>query len=145
MSLRPRLARVALNLTVLSVLAAAFAWQWRSRPDLSNWDEPRLARELEGLGYHVHLEPKDRPPVRGDDGRWRGTLAGLYACRDEPADWGEVANRPRTGRWFGCIVAVRGSHNSPPADPEYLALGPWQLYGDPAELDRIAGALGVPR
>jgi hypothetical protein len=43
------------------------------------------------------------------------------------------------------VVAVRGSRSVSPGDPTYLALGTWTLFGDPAELDRVAAALGVPR
>jgi hypothetical protein len=95
------------------------------------------------MGYRVHAEPRDRPPTRGADGRYRGTLAGLYACRDEPADGEEVASRPRAGRWPDCVVAWRASAAGRP--PDYLAAGPWVFFGDPAELDRIARGLGVPR
>jgi hypothetical protein len=143
---RPRLARVAPTLTALSLLAAAFAWQWRSRPDLSNWDESRLTRELESFGYHVHFEPCDREGALLPTGYPRAVLAGVYAYRGEPADWDEIASRLRGDPWAwrGCVVATRGGHPAP-EDGGYLAAGPWVFLGDPAELGRVARHLGLPR
>jgi hypothetical protein len=144
----PRRARLAAALTALALLAAAFAWPCRRRPpDPSGWDEPRLAAELQRLGYHTHAEPADRVADPGPGGRYRFALAGLYACRQEPADWDEVIGRGRSDarRWRGGVVAVRGSRSVSPGDPTYLALGSWTLFGDPAELDRVAATLGVLR
>jgi hypothetical protein len=148
MSHRSRVVRVAQALAALALLAAAFAW-WHlhAAPDLAGWDEARLTRELEALGYHVHAEPRDRALGWGPDGRFRTALAGVYAAREEPADWGEVAARTRADAraWRGCMVAVPGRRGISPGDPEYLAAGPWLLVGDPKELDRIAGRLGLAR
>ena len=147
MSRRSRLARVALALAALCLLAAAFAWQChRQAPDLSAWDEPRLARELEGLGYHAHVEPRDREGALLPTGHPRAVLAGVYACREEPADWDEVMSRPRGDprAWRGCVLATRGGYPAP-EDRDCLAAGVWVLQGDPAELDRVARALGLPR
>jgi hypothetical protein len=52
-----------------------------------------------------------------------------------------VRNDP--ARWRGCVVAWRGGPCEPPE--EHLAAGPWVLFGDPTELDRIAAGLGLPR
>jgi hypothetical protein len=144
-SRRQRTARVLLAALAVALLAAASAWQCRPHPpDLSSWDGPRLARELEALGYQTHTEPADRA-YRDAAGRYRWALAGVYACRREPADWDEVAGRCRADArgWRGGLVAVRGSRGVPSGDPTYLALGTWTLFGDPAELDRVAAELGV--
>jgi hypothetical protein len=149
---RPAVPRtVALALTA-AVLAGAFAWQCRRhQPDLSGLDEARLTAELERLGYHVHAEPADREGALLPTGHPRAVLAGLYACRDEPADWEAAAAEPRTydEDWRGSAVAtpLRGRWVPPtPADAEdHLDAGPWLFFGDPAELDRIARGLGLPR
>jgi hypothetical protein len=147
--MRPRPARLAaLSLAPLSlaavVVTAAF-WLRPRPPDPSGWDEAQLAAELEGLGYHVHAEPLDRAGAPLPNGVPRLVQAGLYVSRDEPADWEEVASRPRAEArgWRGCAVAWQGGTGGRP--PDYLVAPPWVFFGDPAELDRIAGALGVPR
>jgi hypothetical protein len=130
-----------------AVLAGAFAWQCRRhQPDLSGLDEARLTAELERLGYHVHVEPKDREGSLLPTGHPRTVLTGLYACRDEPADWEQVTSRQRGDpkEWRGSVFATPGGHPAP-EDRSYLAAGPWILSGDPAELDRIAARFGVPR
>ena len=76
----------------------------------------------------------------------RVVLAGVYACRGEPADWDGVASRPRGDprAWRGCVLAIRGGHPAP-EDDGYLAAGPWVFLGDLAELDRVARGLGLSR
>jgi hypothetical protein len=114
--MRPRPARLAaLSLSVCTLtVTAATLWR-RSAPDLAGWDEPRLTRELEALGYHVHVEPKDREGAPLPTGHPRAILAGVYASRGEPADWDEVASRPRgdPSAWRGCVVAARGGDPAP--------------------------------
>jgi hypothetical protein len=137
---------VALALTA-AVLAGTFAWQClRQQPDLSALDEARLAAELERLGYHVHAEPADREGPLLPSGHPRAILGGVYGSRQEPADWEQVASRQRGDprEWRGCVFATAGGHPAP-EDRSYLAAGPWVLSGDSDELDRIAGALGLPR
>jgi hypothetical protein len=147
---RSRLARVALALTVLSLLAAAFAWRCRSRPDLSNWDEARLTRELESCGYRCYKVEADVQLERGGGSVMQ--YAGLWAARaDDPRPWEEIASRicgDRERLWAGqglIVVKRRHSAAAAPADPEYLETGPFTFFGDPAELDRIAGRLGLTR
>jgi hypothetical protein len=130
------------------VLAALFQWHRRdARADPSSWDEARLARELESLGYRTRYEPADRE-IAGPRGP-RLAQAGLYLARAEPADWDEVASRPRgdVRPWRGQAVATRRrSPYESGGDPrEFLNVGPWVLYGDPAELDRISSELGLSR
>jgi hypothetical protein len=115
----------------------------RPAPDLSGLDEAGLQRRLEALGYHTHLERADRAGASG-----RPVYRGLYACRQEPADWEEVASRERAlaPTWKGVIVARRRPRRVADAeDPEALRVGPFVLYGDPAMLDEVGRALGVPR
>jgi hypothetical protein len=152
MSRRSRIARVALALAALAMLASAFAWQCRQKPpDLSPWDEARLAEELEALGYHVRREACDREGSPGPAGHPHAVQAGLYACRQEPADWDAVCSTPRTyaKEWKGRVVAVRLRGPWLPAAPgdvqDHLVAGPWLFFGDEAELGRISRALGVSR
>jgi hypothetical protein len=147
---RSRLARVALTLTVLSPLAAALAWPRRSRPDLSNWDETRLTRELESFGYRCHKVEADVRVEWG--GRSLVQYAGLWAARaDDPRPWEEIVSRccgAPERLWAGQgLVVVKRRHGgaAAPADPEYLEAGPFTFFGDPVELDRIAGRLGLTR
>jgi hypothetical protein len=136
---------VALALTALATPVTL--WQFHSRPPgRAAWDEARLAAELEALGYHCHLEPADREGALLPSGHPRAVLAGVYACREEPADWEQVASRQRGDpkAWQGCVFATTGGHLAP-EDRNYLAAGPWILSGDPDELARIARALGLPR
>jgi hypothetical protein len=147
-SRRLHLARVLLAALTLSLPAATVTVvECRRRTaDLSSWDETRLARELQALGYRVHVEPKDREGALLPTGRPRAVHAGLYGCREEPADWEEVASRRRGDprAWRGCVLAIRGGHPAP-EDRDYLAAPPWVFQGDPAELDRVARVLGLPR
>jgi hypothetical protein len=143
-----RLARAPLAAVALGLAAAALAWCCHRSPDLSGWDESRLAAELGRLGCHTHPEPRDRdgPPL--PSGVPRGVLAGVYVARDEPADWDEVASRPRCcrGLWRGSAAVWRWHIGEPLGkDPEYLRARPWVFYGDPEVLDDIASRLGVPR
>jgi hypothetical protein len=140
---RRLIALAALSLAAVAVTAGVLLCRPRPPADLGSWDEARLAAELRAMGYHVHVEPKDREGAPGPNGHPRAVLAGVYACRDEPASWDEVASRPRgvASRWPGCAVAVRGKY-AVPGRSDYLTAGPWLLYGDPEELDRIAWALG---
>src|SRR5262245_58856545 len=131
--MRPRPARLAArSLAALSLAAAVTAavfWFHPRSPDLAELDEARLGQALERLGYHVHVEPADRP-LGGN----RVALAGFYVAREEPPSWEDVARLPRgdASSWRGCAVAVRRG-GAPPGDPDYLAAGPWILSGDPAE------------
>jgi hypothetical protein len=142
-----RLAALSLAACALTVTATAVLVGRPRPPDPSGWDEARLAAELQALGYHTHLESADRDLGLGPDGRHHYVLAGLYLCHHEPPDWEWCASRGRQHPcgWRGCAVVVRGGRGAPPGDPGCLAAGPWLFLGDPAELDRIAGALGVPR
>jgi hypothetical protein len=137
-----RLAALSLAACTLTVTAATLCR--RSPPDLAGWDEARLSRELEALGYHVHVEPKDREGGPLPTGHPRAVLAGVYACRGAPADWDEVASRQRGDprAWRGYVLATRGGHPDP-QDRGYLAAGPCVFLGDPAELDRVARGLGL--
>jgi hypothetical protein len=142
--LRNRRARVLLALTALSLVAAAFAWQCRHQPPDLPADEAGLAARLQALGYHVHEEPADRRTPEG-----RLVLAGLYCWRDGAATtWEEGAAQMagQAARWRGLVVArpaPRGLGAEPA--PETLQAGGWVLLGDPAELDRLARALGEAR
>jgi hypothetical protein len=131
----------------LAALAVTAVWHWpRPHPpaDLASWDEARLARELEGLGYHVHEEPRDREGGPGPKGFPRAVYAGLYVAKEEPADWEEVASRPRgdASRWAGCAVATRGRY-AVPGRGDYLTAGPWLFYGDPALLNEVGRSSGL--
>jgi hypothetical protein len=145
--LSPRARRLAVVGCCGLVLVVAALFQWHRQgpqPDLAGWDEARLARELEALGYHVHVEPCDRVSPDG-----RRALAGMYFWRDDAATtWEEAAAQMagQAGRWRGLVVA-RPSPRSLRVfpSPEALQAGNWVLLGDPAELDRIARAIGVPR
>ena len=49
-------------------------------------------------------------------------------------------------QWRGVVVARRSAPGlDAVTSPEALQAGPWLLLGDPAELDRVASALGLPR
>jgi hypothetical protein len=147
---RARLGCVALAAVSLGLVAPVAPVECRPRV-ASPADEGALAGRLRALGYVVHAEPRDRQGALLSTGHPRAVLAGLYACRDEPADWEAVASRPRAyGRdWRGCAVAtpLRGRWVPPTADDveDHLVAGPWLLFGDPAVLDEIGRALGVPR
>jgi hypothetical protein len=85
-------------------------------PDLPAWDEGRLARELEGLGYHTHYEPADRRTPGG-----RLVLAGLYAWRDGAATtWEEAASQMagQARNWRGLVVARPTAPGLAAAEPQ---------------------------
>jgi hypothetical protein len=139
---RNRYARLLLAALALSLLAAA-VWQSRRPPaDLARWDEARLARELEALGFKTaHVDDGVTP-----GGRF--TLAGRYFARPaDPRPWAEIANLRRDHfddpGWEGTLVALPRTQAVPLEDT--LQVGPFTLYGDPAELGRVAAGLGVPR
>jgi hypothetical protein len=140
---RPAVPRtVALALTA-AVLAGACAWQCgRQRPDLAGWDETRLVREMEALGFKTARVEDGMTP----DGRF--SLAGRYFARPaDPRPWAGIANLRRdhfdSPGWRGTLVAVPRTQATPLED--VLQVGPLTLYGDPGELDRVSKALGVPR
>jgi hypothetical protein len=125
----------------------------------SSWDYDRLAAELAPLEYgHYRVERDFLAAGEGivlPDGHRmhrRVVYAGLYfAHRDDPRPWEEIAARPRGDArrlWKGLVVAQRrpvAGWHAPPHDEEYLEAGPFSLYGDPDELDRIAHSLDIPR
>jgi hypothetical protein len=78
---------LALGCTVVvAVVVVVLTYrQSSSPPDLATWDEGRLVRELEGLGYHFHAEPADRAS-RSPDGRFRLVHTGVYFCRNGRAE-----------------------------------------------------------
>jgi hypothetical protein len=140
------LTRPAVALLGLCCAAAALAaWEGRRPAVDATWDEGRLTAELKGLGYHVHAEPLDREGAPLPNGVRRPVLAGLYVSREGPADWDDVAAQRWAGRWRGCAVALPHGGRPVEGDPRYLAAGPWLFFGDPAELDRVAGRLGLAR
>jgi hypothetical protein len=93
----------------------------------------------------------------------------LTSARDR---WGESKRyaRPAEGRWaiiglrsiFSLVSSLGSTLRRPPPHPsstrrsappgrreghfaDTQAVPPWFFFGDPDELDRITGALGVPR
>jgi hypothetical protein len=141
-------------------LAAWASLRGCRRPRIEpSWDGDRLAAELAGLGYRHHRVERDfRVAGEGTvlpDGRrlhWRLVCAGLYFARqDDPRPWDEIVARPRDDPrrlWKGLVVALRrpvDAWHAPENAGEYLEAGPFIFYGDPDELDRIAGRLDVPR
>jgi hypothetical protein len=142
----PRRARLLWLLAAPAALALALALQCRRPADPSGWDEARLVREMAGLGYELHAEPADR--LVGPAGAPRLLPAGLYFARPAALggrDWQEVASTPFARGWRGLVVAKPRGPYGPTGTPDQLAAGPWLLMGDPAELDRIAGRLGLRR
>ena len=84
-----------------------------------------------------------RPP-----GAPRLLSAGLYFARPQALggrDWQEVASTPFARGWHGLVVAKPGAPFGTTGAPDQLVAGPWLLMGDPDELDRIAGRLGLAR
>lgn len=128
------------------------------RVELS-WDYDRLAAELDLLGYRHHRVERDflaagEGAVLPDGHRLhlRVLYAGLYfAHANDPRPWDEIAARPRGDPrrlWKGLVVAQRrpvDAWHAPAGDAENLEAGPFVLYGDPDELDRIARCLDIPR
>jgi hypothetical protein len=134
---------LALALVASVSIALLVFCECRPRPpDLSSWDEARLARELEGMGYQVHVEPVDRATATGTP-----IHAGVYFAREAAPDWEEIVSRPRgsAASWHGVGVARRGARGVPGTDPAALEAGRFVIYGDGEDLDRIAGHLGLPR
>jgi hypothetical protein len=139
-----RRSRVALALTALALMAAAFAWQCRPSAPVPA-DEEAPAERLRALGYHAHVEPRDREGGPGPRGAPLPVLAGLYVTREEPADWDDLAAQRWSGRWRGCAVALPHGGCPLEGDPRYLAAGGWLFFGDPPLLDDIARRLGLAR
>jgi hypothetical protein len=138
----PRRARLLWLLAAPAALTLALALQCR-RADPSGWDEDRLVREMAGLGYELHAEPADRLTEAQ-----RLISAGLYFARPEALagrDWQEVASMPFARGWHGVVVAKPRGPYDPTGAPDQLAAGPWLLMGDPEELHRISGRLGLAR
>jgi hypothetical protein len=141
---RTRIARAVAALAALAACLAATTWQCRPRPpELSGLDESGLSWRLEALGYRAHEELADRVGAGG-----KPVYRGLYfARRDVAGPWEEVVSRPRGGAasWHGVLVARRRVAGVHVDDPDALEVGAFALYGDPADLERIARALGLPR
>jgi hypothetical protein len=131
-SKRSRYARVLLALAALALVAACFVGvECRPRPPGLPADEAGLAERLLGLGYRVHVEERDREGGPGPKGFPRAVYAGLYVAREEPAEWEELASRPRgdISRWAGCAVAVRGKYAVTEALAALALANPRLLYG----------------
>jgi hypothetical protein len=135
---RDKAARILLAVAFLAVLGECC----RCRQPPAPADDAALLARLAPLGYeHARVEGR------------RGAWPGLYLRRpgdDRP--FADLARMSRAGGrrdcWRGVVVAWRQPPVPGFGDPEgwdFLRCGPWCFFGDPAELDRVAEALGLAR